>query len=502
MNQSLLVWGCILIFGFPILTIIIGQVGESLRRREHPLAPFLQQLQRFVLPPLSILAIVRKILGVQEGGISLQILETLLGIAIIYTSLSLLKALLTPGQKEYFWQIAVPNLLFQVVRASVVLGIVAYIIANIWNIDLSQAAAALGVGSLVIALALQDTLSNLVSGFLLLADSPFKKGDWIKIGDIQGQVLDMNWRAVRLLTWEEDLLVIPNGSLGKQNILNYNQPTATSGYYFTISFSRNDSPNRVKQVVEEIYEQITGTVGPVYVVVKSFNDFSISYTVWFSAEGYWPKFRVARELKTRLYYAAKRKGLTIPYPIEYQYIADVTELDGSKSTPENQQQLVEYLLSLPYFTSVSSQVITKLVQNTTLEYYGTGEKIIQEGEFVKGFYIIQNGNAQLTLKDTTGSEQEVTRIANSDFFGESVFMSGRPSVVSVTALGDLQLIKIGANAAANLLLENPKFAKQIDESLDERRKAIGRVQKQIDRLAKNVSDNGSLSGSSILKQFS
>ncbi|NES21263.1 MAG: mechanosensitive ion channel [Symploca sp. SIO3E6] len=502
MNQSLLVWGCILIFGFPILTIILGQAGESLQRRKHPLAPFIQQLQKLVLPPLSILAIVRKILGIQEGVIGLQVLETLLGIAIIYASLSLIKALLTPGKKEYFWQISVPNLLFQVIRASLVLGIVAYIIANIWNIDLSKAAQALGVGSLVIALALQDTLSNLVSGFLLLADSPFKKGDWIKVGDITGQVVDMNWRAVRLLTFEEDLLVIPNGSLGKQNILNHSQPTTQSWVSFSVSFSRNDPPNRVKQVLQDVYQQITGTVGPVSILTKSFNDFSISYSVWICGKDFFPKFKAAEEFKTRLYYAAKRQGLTIPYPIEYQYIADVTELDGQKSTPENQQQLVEYLLSLPYFTSVSSPVLTKLVQNTTVEYYGMGEQIIQEGEFVKGFYIIQNGNAKLTLKDTTDSEQEVTRIGNGDFFGESVFMSGRPSVVSVTALGDLQLINIGANAAANLLLENPKFAKQIDESLEERRKAIARVQKQIDRLATNVTDNGNLGGSSILKQFS
>ncbi|NEP12773.1 MAG: mechanosensitive ion channel [Symploca sp. SIO2C1] len=500
MNQSLLVWGCILIFGFPILTIILGQAGESLRRRGHPLGPFVHHLQRFVLPPLSILVIVRKILGIQESGIALQVLETLLGIAVIYTSLSLLQALLTSGKKEYTWQISVPNLLFQVIRASLVLIIAAYILADIWNIDLSQAAAALGVGSLVIALALQDTLSNLVSGFLLLADSPFKKGDWIKVDDLVGQVMDMNWRAVRLLTWNDNILVIPNGSLGKQNILNYSQPTTVRGNNFSVSFSRNDPPNRVKQVLEEVYEQISGTVGPVYISTQSFEDFSISYSVWFYAEGFYPAFRVAREFKTLLYYAARRNGLTMAYPMEYQ--ADVSELEKQKGTPENQQQLVEYLLSLPYFMSVSSEAIAKLVLDATVEYYGTKEQIIQEGEFVRGLYIIQNGSARLTIEDVNDIEQEVAQVSSGDFFGESVFMSGKPSVVSVSALTDLKLIKIGADTAANLLLENPRFAKQIDDSLEDRRTAIQRVRKQIDGLANNVTDNGNLSGSSILKQFS
>ena len=129
-------------------------------------------------------------------------------------------------QPEYKWQIAVPNLLYQVIRAAMVLGTIAYVLSTVWNVDLTQAAQALGVGSLVIALALQDTLSNLVSGFLLLTDSPFKKGDWIQVGNLKGQVVDINWRAVRLLTFDDDLLIVPNGSLGKQNILNYNQPTS------------------------------------------------------------------------------------------------------------------------------------------------------------------------------------------------------------------------------------------------------------------------------------
>jgi len=500
MNQSLLIWGCILIFGFPILTIILGQAGESLRRREHPLGPFVHHLQRFVLPPLSILIIVRKILGIQEGGIALQVLETLLGIAIIYTSLSFIKAILTPGKKEYIWQITVPHLLFQVIRASLVLGIAAYVLGNIWNIDLSQAAAALGVGSLVIALALQDTLSNLVSGFLLLADSPFKKGDWIKVGDLEGKVMDMNWRAVRLLTKSNDLLVIPNGSLGQQEILNYNQPTPRSEVEFTVSFSRNDPPNRVKEVLEEVYGQITGTVGSVLIITQSFNDFSISYLVEFFAQDFWSRFTTTSEFKTRLYYAAKREGLTMPYPIEYQ--VDVTELDEQNDAQENQEELAEYLQSLPYFISVSSEAIAKLVLDTTVEYYGTGEQIIREGEFVRGLYIIQNGNAKLAIKDAKGSEQKVAQIYRGDFFGESVFMSGKPSVVSVSALTDLKLIKIGADTAANLLLENPRFAKQIDDSLEDRRTAIRRVRKQIDGLANNLADNGNLGGSSILKQFS
>ncbi|MDY7015227.1 MAG: mechanosensitive ion channel family protein, partial [Cyanobacteriota bacterium] len=424
MNQSLVIWGFILIFGFPTLTVLLGQFGESLRRREHPLAPFIVNLQKLVLPPLSILLIARKILAWQEGGIALQLLETLLGIAIIYTCLSFFKVLLIAEPKKYFWQVSVPDLLFQVIRASLVIVIGAYILANTWNIDLTQAAQALGVGSLVIALALQDTLSNLVSGFLLLADSPFKKGDWLQIDDRECQVLDINWRAVRLITRDKDLLVIPNGSLGKQNILNYSQPTTNSEVEFFVKFSRNDPPNRVMQVLREVYEQVPGTSGHLETGIESFDDFAISYIVDYKVTDFWDRHRSPRHFKALLYYAAKRKGLTMPYPTKYQYTIDSTAIGSQQEQQENQQDILEFLLSLPYFRSVSSEVLTKLIPDTTFEYYGTGEQIVYEGEFVQGLYLIQNGKAQLTIKDARGSETVVDRISHGDFFGESVFMSG------------------------------------------------------------------------------
>jgi len=87
LSQSMLVWGCTLIFGFPLITIILGQLGDSLRRREHPLTVFVEKLQKFVLPPLTIFLIIRNVLGIEDGGIPVQVLETILGMAIIHTSL-------------------------------------------------------------------------------------------------------------------------------------------------------------------------------------------------------------------------------------------------------------------------------------------------------------------------------------------------------------------------------------------------------------------------------
>jgi len=227
------------------------------------------------------------------------------------------------------------------------------------------------------------------------------------------------------------------------------------------------------------------------------------YLVWFYGQDFFPKFRAAEQFRTRLYYAAKREGLSIPYPIEYQYVTDVTKVHEPQDPLGNEQnlELTDYLLSLPYFSSVTSDAISKLVLDTTVEYYGIAEDIIQEGNFVKGFYIIQNGKVQLSMKDAKGSDREVAQISTDDCFGESVFISGTPSLLSVKALSDLKLIKIGANTASKLFLANPRFAKQIDEYLSERRTAVERIQKQVYRPAKDLTDRVNLADRSILRKF-
>jgi len=501
MNQSLLIWGSILIFGFPILTIVLGQIGDSLKRREHPLAPFVRNFQRFVLPPLILLLIIKQILGWRELVVFLQILETLLWIAVIHTTLSLLKVMLTLEDKQYPWQLPVANLFFQVVRAAIVLVIASYALAEVWEVDISKAAQALGVGSLVIALALQDTLSNLVSGFLLLADSPFKKGDWLQLGDLEGQVIDMNWRSVRLKTVEGNVVIIPNGALGKERILNYSLPNTARGIWIDVAFANDDSPNRVRQVLQQVLLETQGTdleKGFKIISTGSFDDFSISYKVMFMAKDFMSTYQARSDFKTRLYYTAQRSGLSLsPYPINHIYYARINEPE----LEHTQQEIAEYFQSLPYFTSVGIEALDRLALDSTVEYYGTGEQIIQEGEFVRGLYIIQHGHARLTIKDVNSIQQEVAQIFNGDFFGESVFMSGKPSVVSISALSDLKVIRIEGDTAANLLVDNRRFAKQIDEFLDERRAAIRRVRGQNEEEANNLTDNGNLGGSSILKQF-
>ena len=68
-------------------------------------------------------------------------------------------------------------------------------------------------------------MSGIASGFTLLADQPFSTGDWIESNDIEGRVIDVNWRATRIQDRNGDLVVIPNGQLATATIVNFDQPS-------------------------------------------------------------------------------------------------------------------------------------------------------------------------------------------------------------------------------------------------------------------------------------
>ena len=141
------------------------------------------------------------------------------------------------------------RLLLVVIGAAIVLSVV-------WRQDLGGLIAALGVGSIVLGLALQETLGNLMSGIALFFERPFSVGDWISVGGKSGQVVQISWRSVHLRTAQRNLLVLPNSALGRETITNYSQPTDQQMLQLSFSFGLDAPPNRVKAMLVDVAREI------------------------------------------------------------------------------------------------------------------------------------------------------------------------------------------------------------------------------------------------------
>lgn len=125
-----------------------------------------------------------------------------------------------------------------------------------FKIDISGLLVSLGVGSLAIALAAQETLSNMIAGFIIMVDRPFKIGDRIKLpaGD-SGDVFEIGFRSTKILDFDHNMLIIPNAEMIKSKIVNVNTPTQKTRILLTFTVGYDSNVDKIKSMVIEIAQK-------------------------------------------------------------------------------------------------------------------------------------------------------------------------------------------------------------------------------------------------------
>lgn len=124
-----------------------------------------------------------------------------------------------------------------------------------WHFDVAGLVAGLGIGGLAVALAAQNTLANLFGYFMILADEPFRIGDWIAFGDISGGVESIGFRSTRIRTIEQSLVTVPNNTLMNANIVNWSR-LAKRRFSLTLPLALTSTPDQVLSVVKGIREML------------------------------------------------------------------------------------------------------------------------------------------------------------------------------------------------------------------------------------------------------
>ena len=472
MDKTFIGWLLTLGIGFPLLFIFLGELAAILERQKHPLAIAIRKIREYTLPPLAVMLVMREILKISQTEGSVLLVESITLVAAILALVALLNAILTTKQPEKL-QIKVPNLFFQIARMLVILGIGYYLLTGVWGVDLAGLATALGVGSLVIALALQDTLSNLVSGLLLLIARPFKIGDWIDFDGVEARVTDQNWWSVTLKTPFSERTV-PNGTLSKASITNYGQGLVWQK--ISLGFSYDDHPNKVLSALSSLPDGIEAiTKGSAFPIISSYGDSSINYELWYKAipdQGAWD---AGGKLLARAYYMSQREGFTMPYPMQMQYAIDANEGIPNKIPQvlqNRQSEMITYLRSLPYFFNLNDTQIQQLATKSRFKVYGSGELITQEGKADEGLYAIYSGRVKSSLQDSQGLIQSANQFGVGDIFGEMALYPGEVSPITSIAEDDVEAVVIPAMEITELIQTNPKFASEIIQFIEKRKKSI------------------------------
>lgn len=206
----------------------------------------------------------------------------------------------------------------------VVLGLL--MILHGMGVSIAPLLTALGVGGLAVALALQDTLSNLFAGFYLTVSRHVRLGDYIKLDSgEEGYVEDIGWRATKIRMLPNNTVLVPNKKLGEAIIINYELPSPDLAVTVDIGVAYKSDLAHVERVTCEVAKEVMQTVPggiPTFepaVRFFSFGDYSIKGTVVLRAKSFVDQYLLKHEFIKRLHVRYQREGITIPFPAQVVY---------------------------------------------------------------------------------------------------------------------------------------------------------------------------------------
>lgn len=140
----------------------------------------------------------------------------------------------------------------------VIIIVTIFLILSELNYDVSALITSLGIGGVVVALATQDVAKNFFGGVTIIADKPFKVGDWIEVGEISGTVEDITIRSTRIRSIDGSLVILPNSTLANENVLNYGDMKYRR-YEFGLMFTLNTPLEKIDSFISKAYEIVENT---------------------------------------------------------------------------------------------------------------------------------------------------------------------------------------------------------------------------------------------------
>lgn len=497
-SSNWMLWAAGLMVGFPAAVMLLSELAYKLRRsgRTH-LVTAIDLFRNSTLFLLFCSVLLRIVIGLPADHIAIRLVDTALWITVINLALAVFNLAFFSGA-EGTWRAQVPKLLVDLSRVFIVLVCAAFIVSTIWGLDLKAMLAALGVGSLVIGLALQDTLGNLFSGIAVVSGRQIKNGDWLKIGDIEGQVRAINWRTTTIATSTGDFVVIPNGQIARERVRIFGADRNAHSVLAEFKIPNDQPPQPVLDLMLSTARSSTGVMtDPAPLArIASFDDYDIAYRTILYVDDYARVNAVRTEFLANFWYAAERAGISLP---PRQVLAEAHFKAHSRTIGSHVDEgtVINKLLALDLFKS-APEYVAKAAGSCRIEPYRRRQILLSAGERSATLFVVLSGRAAAYF--VHGGERTLVEEFNP---GELVlykaFFRNGPSPFEVGASSELEAISFPVAVLEELLASKPDIGSEVERLLSLREEAVRRAAaKTIPSIFSNGADT---SREDILRQL-
>ncbi|MGE3539752.1 MAG: cyclic nucleotide-binding domain-containing protein [Candidatus Tectimicrobiota bacterium] len=321
--------------------------------------------------------------------------------------------------------------------------------------------------SVVLGLALQDTLGNVFAGLSLQIEQPYHIGDVIRLRNVFGAIETVTWRSTSIRTNDNTLVMFPNSIVAREMVEILPQGHLNRRVLqFPVPYAI--TPETVLPLVREAVITVPNVAVERLPVVRiaGFTASHITYEVLYWVKDYMLAVDMDARMRERIWYAFHRHGLR-PLPL-HRVLYEAQEPVASRASIDYQALVRQVDL----FTPLSPREQEALLQTRSTYAYAPGERILRCGEPGDSMFLICRGVVEVRVPVPDGDQHQVAVLGPGDYIGEMALFTGEARRADVYALEETEVLEIRKASLEVLLSQNTKLAEAFSHTIAERQGSL------------------------------
>lgn len=344
------------------------------------------------------------------------------------------------------------------------------------------------VVSVIIGLALQDTLGNFFAGLSIHVEQPFQILDAIRIGQMIGRVEAVTWRTTTIRTNDNTIIIFPNSTVAKESLEVY-RFNNLNRRILHIPAPYNIAPQRVIPLIRETVASIPNVASERSPVARigSFADSSIIYEILYWTKDYMWVPDIDAQIRQHVWYIYRRSEIDIPFPVRHVLLDQ-----QGKAVTQQEDGYERVIDSVEIFAPLSAEEKEAVARSAIKSVFAPGELILRRGAPGDSMFVIYRGNVEVRLPNRDGNAQQVAELKAGNFFGEMALLTGEPRNADVVAVGEVETLEITKGILQQLLDNNTALAEGLSHMIAERQTRLDEYARGAPEQEKQVSRNAIL----------
>jgi small-conductance mechanosensitive channel len=347
------------------------------------------------------------------------------------------------------------------------------------GVELKGILAGSAVLGAIVGLSIQSTLGDAFGGLILEWEDSIEVGDWIRVGDVTGKVMEIRWRYLRLETRNWETVIIPNSAVTKAQVMilgrRQGQPLQWRRWvYFNVDFKH--PPTEVIGLVNATLQagriERVSAEPKAHCILIDIKDTYASYAVRYWLTEIATDDPTDSVVRTRICLALQRAGIEPAVQNRAVRMAVDDEASRARIEKTERESRSAALRRFDLFRMLTPDEESKLVPHLHHALFAKGEVMTRQGAEANWLYLLCRGSASVQLETPDGELKHIARLQAPDYFGEIALLTGEKRTASVMADSECECWRLERAVFKEVVQARPEIATELSTILAKRRHGL------------------------------